>query len=75
MSASLKQIIKSIKTSADWFSIRDVRTTTHYLVARNGKFEKCTTAIDHGYMVEVLLKGQFAYCAASNTSVAAIQEA
>lgn len=75
MSAKLKEIFKDIKSSADWLGIRDLRTTTHYLVARNGKFEKCTTAVDHGYMVEVLFKGQFAYCAASNTSVSAIQEA
>lgn len=75
MPASLKEIARNIRTNVDWFGIREVKITSHYLVARNGKFEKCSTGIDYGYMIEVLLNGQFAYCAASNSSISAIQQA
>lgn len=75
MSKNLAAHLKKIHCKADWIGLREVKDTTHYFVARNGKFEQCTTSTDHGFMVEVLVDGQFAYYGSSSLSDQALQEA
>ena len=75
MSQDLLQRLHKIRHSVDWLGIREVKETITTLVARNGKTEKTTTSIDHGFMVEVLLNGQFAYCGAANMTDEALQQA
>lgn len=60
---------------AEWIGIREVKETTRHCIARNGKLEKNTTFMDHGCMVEVLVDGHFAYYAAPNMTVEALQYA
>lgn len=60
---------------AEWIGIREVKETIRNCVARNGKVEKNTTSIDHGCMVEVLVDGHFAYFAAPNMTIEALQYA
>lgn len=75
MSQNLLQRLNKIHHQVDWLGIREVKETTRNYVARNGKMEQSTTTIDHGYMVEVLLNGQFAYCAAAHHTDEALQQA
>lgn len=75
MSERLKTSLKALKSPAEWVGLREVKETTHYLLARNGKFENCTTILDQGYMVEVLYEGQFAYSAVSDVSPQTLQKA
>ncbi len=75
MSRNLAQRLNTLRHQADWIGLREVKETTKYCKARNGKFEQNTTTVDHGLMVEVLVDGQFAYCGADNLSEQGVQEA
>ncbi len=75
MSKNLTQRLKKLNHQADWIGIREVKETIQHCIARNGKFEQNSTTIDQGFMVEVLVDGQFAYCGAVNMSAQALQEA
>ena len=65
---NLKKILDSIKIKADWIGLREVKESTTYRVIRDLNPESNSTSIDHGIMVEVLVNGQFGYCAFSRTS-------
>lgn len=67
--------LRNIRHEVDWIGIREVKETARNCIARNGKLENNTTSIDHGYMVEVLVDGQFAYYAAPNMTLEALQYA
>src|SRR3990167_4149947 len=67
--------LRNIRHEADWIGIREVKETTRNCIARNGKVEKNTTSMDHGCMVEVLVDGHFAYYAAPNMTLEALQYA
>ena len=75
MSQNLLQRLNKIQHQVDWLGIREVKETTKNYIARNGKVEKSTTSIDHGFMVEVLLNGHFAYCAAASITDEALRQA
>ncbi len=75
MSRNLKERLNKLKHKADWVGIREVKETIKSCVARNGKLDHNATTIDHGFMVEALVNGQFAYCGTANTSDQALQEA
>ena len=75
MSMNLTQRLNNLQHQTDWIGIREFKETTKHFMARNGKFDQNITTIDHGYMVEVLVDGQFAYCATDNMSDRALQEA
>jgi len=75
MSKDLGQRLKTLRHQADWIGVREVKETSRYYLARNGKIEKSSTTIDHGLMVEVLVNGHFAYYGTSDTSDQALQAA
>lgn len=75
MPQNLLQYLNNLHHQADWVGIREVKETTRNCIARNGKVEKNSTSIDHGFMVEVLLNGHFAYCGAANMTAEALQHA
>lgn len=75
MLKNLAQRLNNLRHQAEWIGIREVKETTQQCVARNGNFEQNTTTFDHGIMVEVLVDGQFAYCATDNLSDSALQNA
>ena len=72
---SLKNTLDKLKIKADWIGIREVKESTTYRVIRDLKPESNSTNIDHGIMVEVLINGQFGYCASHDMSSNAIQKA
>lgn len=59
----------------EWAAIREVREESYSLTARNGRSDKLSTRINHGYMVEVLVNGQFAYASTNTLTYAAVEEA
>jgi predicted Zn-dependent protease len=63
---NLKQLLDSLKIDADYVSLREVRTRSHTVVVRNEVFEGLSSSEDHGLMVEVMVKGQFAYGATNS---------
>jgi predicted Zn-dependent protease len=71
----LQDILKNLRYDAEWIGLREVKETTRSCIARNGKIEKNITHIDHGCMVEVLVNGQFAYCAVPSLTPEALQYA
>lgn len=75
MAKNLVQRLNNLHHKADWIGIREVKETTQNSIARNGKFENNSMIFDHGLMVEVLVDGQFAYCATDNLSDHALQVA
>ena len=75
MSENLIQRLNNLHHQADWVGIRELKETTKHFIARNGKFDQSITTIDHGFMVEVLVNGQFAYCGSDNMSDLALQDA
>ena len=70
---NLKKILDSIKIKADWIGLREVKESTTYRVIRDLNPESNSTSIDHGIMVEVLVNGQFGYCASHDLSPEAIK--
>ena len=72
---NLKNILDKLNLKADWIGLREVKESTTYRVIRDLKPESNSTNIDHGVMVEVLINGQFGYCASHNMSFDAIKKA
>lgn len=75
MPKDLQKRLNNLSHQADWLGIREIKETSKHFICRNGKFDQCLTTIDHGCMIEVLVEGQFAYCATSNMTDQALQEA
>lgn len=75
MKQNLLQRLNNIQHQVDWLGIREVKETIKHYIARNGKIEKINTTMDHGLMVEVLLRGQFAYYGVANMTDEALQYA
>ncbi|MCK5521074.1 MAG: TldD/PmbA family protein [Candidatus Marinimicrobia bacterium] len=75
MEFDLHKIIKSLNLKGDWTGLREVREKTTMRSARDGKPELNESDISHGVMIEVLHKGQIAYAATNDLSLAALQSA
>ncbi len=75
MPTKLKQRLEKLHHNAEWIGLREVKETLKHYIARNGKIEKNTTHIDHGMMIEVLVKGHFAYCGTADVSDQGLQKA
>ncbi len=75
MSKDLISRLNNLHHQADWIGIREVKETTKHCLARNGNFDQNTTVIDHGFMVEVLVDGNFAYCGTNSISAQSLQDA
>lgn len=71
----LKKVLNQLKTKADWVGLREVRETMTQVVVRDGHPEKNSTDTSQGLFVEVLVGGQFGYCATNQLSGEAIQRA
>lgn len=72
---NLKQCLENLSIKADWIAIREIREEITSRSARNGKSDHNDVNIDHGYMVEVLVDGQFGYACTNTHSETAIQSA
>ena len=72
---NLKTALDNINIKADWIGLREVNETTTYRIIRDLNPESNSTTIDHGIMVEVLVNGQFGYCATNDLSYEAINNA
>ena len=72
---NLKKALDNINVKADWIGLREVKESTTYRIIRDLNPESNNTTLDHGIMVEVLVNGQFGYCATNNISYDAINEA
>ena len=74
-SFNLKNIKNNLKTSADWFGLREVYESTNTIVSRDGNPEGINISTSHGVMVEVLMNGQFGYSATTELSTSGLQKA
>jgi len=72
---NLKQCLEALPIQADWVAIREIREEITSRTARNGRFDQNAVSVDHGYMVEVLIDGQFAYACTNTHTEKAIKEA
>ena len=72
---NLKKALNNINVKADWIGLREVKESTIYRIIRDLNPESNNTTLDHGIMVEVLVNGQFGYCATNNISYEAINDA
>ncbi|MBY0280619.1 MAG: TldD/PmbA family protein [Alphaproteobacteria bacterium] len=72
---NLKRCLENLPIKADWVAIREIREEITSRSARNGRSDQNDVSIDHGYMVEVLIDGQFAYSSTNTHSEEAIQNA
>ncbi len=72
---NLKQLLSTIKIEADYISLREVKTTSSYVSVRNEVLEGVGSLIDHGLMVEVMIKGQLAYAATNSFMPSDVQKA
>ena len=57
----LKNVLSKIKVNADWIGIRQVKEKTTYRIIRDGNPEQNSINFDQGFMIEVLVNGQFGY--------------
>jgi predicted Zn-dependent protease len=74
-SFNLKTIYKSLKTKAEWFSLREVFESTNTHVSRDGNPEVNNSNSTHGVMVEILMNGQFGYSATNELNLKGLQNA
>lgn len=57
----MKKILQNLDMTADYISLREVKTKSISLSVRNEIFENLESREDHGVMIEVMMNGQFAY--------------
>ena len=75
MIANWQVLIDEFASQCDWVGIREYRELTDSLSARNGKAEASSSKLSHGAMIEVLMKGQFAYAGTVDLSPAGMRQA
>jgi len=71
----LQAMLSRIDVRADYVGLRYVKENTTFRLVRDGQPEANTRESKQGVMVEVLVKGQFAYYATSRMDAAGIQAA
>lgn len=71
----LQAILSGIDVKADYVGLRYVKENTSFRLIRDGKPEANARESKQGLMVEVLVKGQFAYYATSRLDAAGVQAA
>ncbi len=69
---NLKRCLENLSIKADWVAIREIREEITSRTARNSRSDQNGVNIDHGYMIEVLVDGQFAYACTNTHSEEAI---
>ncbi len=72
---NLKKCLDGLTVRADWVAIREISEKVSYRLARNGRTDRNSVVHDHGFMVEVLVDGQFAYACTNTHTESAIHEA
>ncbi len=72
---NLRQCLDNLSIRADWVGIREISEKISNRSARNGRIDRNSASLDHGFMVEVLVDGQFAYACTSTHTEEAIHEA
>ena len=63
---NLSAFVNNLDLDVDWLGVREVCQKSTTFNARDGKSDRYAHYVDHGWMVEVLVKGQFA-AVATNT--------
>lgn len=63
---NLKNLLNSLDIGVEYLALREVESRSISLAVRNEIFEGMNTAYDHGIMVEVMVRGQFAYAATNS---------
>jgi len=73
----LKHYLENLRITNDveWVGLREIREKVCSLTARNGRSENVSTRFNHGYMVEILVNGQFAYASTNTLTFEAVQKA
>ena len=72
---NLSHFINNLVLSVDWVGIREVSHNTTFFTARNGKSERYFNGFDQGWIVEVLVGGQFAAVATNTSTFQALETA
>ncbi len=75
MIANWSRQVEQFSSQCEWVGIREYREVTDTLSARNGKAESTESKLSHGVMIEVLLRGQFAYAATIDLSNKGLEQA
>ena len=63
---ALKNLLNTINIDVEYIALREVESRSLSLGVRNEIFEGMNTFFDHGIMVEVMVRGQFAYAATNS---------
>jgi predicted Zn-dependent protease len=63
---TLKNLLNSLNIDVEYIALREVESRSLSLSVRNEIFEGMKTFYDHGIMVEVMVRGQFAYAATNS---------
>lgn len=63
---ALKNLLESLDIDVEYIALREVESRSISLNVRNEIFEGMNTSYDHGIMVEVMVRGQFAYGATNS---------
>lgn len=71
----LHKLLKDLKGSADWVSLRHVSEKTTHRMIRDEKPDANTTSFDNGIMVEVLVDGHFGYAGTSDLTESGVKRA
>ncbi|MNJ92593.1 protease TldD [compost metagenome] len=71
----LHKLLKDLKGSADWVSLRHVAEKTTYRSVRDEKPDSNGINVDHGVMVEVLVDGHFGYAGTSDVTESGVKKA
>lgn len=67
--------MNNVDLDVDWLGVREVRHESTVFGARDGKTDRYTHCVDQGWMVEVLVNGQFAAVATNTAHPDALKEA
>lgn len=71
----LQRTIDTLKSHADWVSLRHVCEKTTYRTVRDENPDRNHISFDQGVMVEVLVDGHFGYAGTSDMSESGVQRA
>ena len=72
---TLKKLLDSLNIDADYISLREVRSSSASVSVRNETLEGVNSSVDHGLMVEVMVKGQLAYAATNSFLLSDVKKA
>jgi len=72
---NLSAFVSNLELDVDWLSVREVCQKSTIFTARDGKSDRYAHHVDRGWMVEVLVNGQFAAVATNTATPDALKAA